>query len=693
MSEIRNSDLVFDAPAASALLTQHGLALSTADVRTLVERTEGWAAGLRLCALAMQRTDDPAAFVQQFSTDRTTIADYLLTEVLDTQPEASRDLLLRVSVLPRVTPDLANTLTGRDDAAWILTSLERANAFVEPLGTTGWYRLHPLFTEVLRAHLRQRMPGVEAELHRRAARWLAAAGHGADAVDQAAKAGDWAYAADIIVDDLAVGSLLAGPDALRLRGIFAAMPAGVPGTAPALVTAALRLADGDGDGCTTALLQADVSLTEEGPTATRKAFCRAFLGTLCSAPAGGVLDAATADGTSIRPPRPGSLPSLPVRTPEFRALLLTVLGTGLLTEGRLQRSATALRLANAASARHASGGTWGLSLERLALVELIHGDLGLAEVHARTAAEALERSGPSSGNRTGLSSLVLAAVAASRHDIVSARVFLATANACPGTRYEPVAAMEAAVTGAQLELACGNSERALEVVRTAAGPGQPGHGTGWIASKLAIAESAVHLARRNPAAAVAVLVAEKGGGTEREVAMARALIATGQGSLATDILTRVPLAPLDGAMTRSQARLVRAQAAARRHDGHDAGRRLCQALQQTPPQEIALLCDAADVRPPPSARAVTRELSRRRAPAERPVGQPPQPLPAVVEPLSEREREVLRQAAQLQSNAEIAAELHVSVNTVKSHLKSVHRKLCVSRRRDAVRRARQLKLV
>ena len=567
MSEIRNSDLVFDTPAASALLDRHGLNPAPADVQALLERTEGWAAGLRLSALAMQRSDDPAAFIQQFATDRTSIADYLLTEVLDAQPEASRDLLLRVSVLPRVTPGLANTLTGRDDAEWILASLERANAFVEPLGTTGWYRLHPLFAEVLRAHLRQRMPGIEPELHRRAARWLAADGQCADAADQATRAGDWAYAAEIIVDDLAIGSLLAGPAAPRLRDAFAAMPADLPGTAPALVTAALCLAGGDGDGCATALRGVDVCLAEEGPTATRKTFCRAFLGTLCAAPTGDVLGAGATDGTAGEPPRPGPRPSLPVRTPEFRAVL-----------------------------------------------------------------------------------------------------------------------------GSQLEPARGNSEQAPTVVRTA-GSGHPAQRADGITARLAVAESAVHLARRDPSAAVAVLVEQPGGGAECDVALARALIAAGQRGRAVDILVRVPLAPLDPAMTRSQARLVRAQAAARRHGGDDTHRLLCQALQQTHPRDIAPLCDAGEDSPPPPARAVPRELSRHRAGVERSSARRPQPLPALVEPLSGRERDVLREAAQMQSNAEIAAELHVSVNTVKSHLKSANRKLCVSRRRDAVRRARELKLV
>jgi LuxR family maltose regulon positive regulatory protein len=173
ITEIRSADLAFGPRTASLLLARHGLDLTPADVRLLVERTEGWAAGLRLSALALQRSDDPAAFLRHFATDRTAVPDFLLTEVLATQPATVQDLLLRASVVPRVHPELADALTGRDDAEQTLDRLDRANAFVERVGSSHWYRLHPLFAEVLRAHLRRRQPGLEPELRRRAARWLA----------------------------------------------------------------------------------------------------------------------------------------------------------------------------------------------------------------------------------------------------------------------------------------------------------------------------------------------------------------------------------------------------------------------------------------------------------------------------------------------------------------------------------------
>ncbi|MFF2044206.1 LuxR C-terminal-related transcriptional regulator [Kitasatospora sp. NPDC058170] len=256
IAEIRNADLRFSREDTRTLLRNHGLAADEEDVRLLADRTEGWAAGLRLCALAMQRTADPGAFVRDFAADRSTIADYLLTEVLQAYPRATRTLLLRVSITDRIHPGLADALTGGQDGAWTLAALDRSNAFVEAVDGTSWYRVHPLFAEVLRAQLRHRHPGLEPRLRRRAARWFAGHGQPVEAVAQAAAAGDWPSAARQLVADPGVGRLLTGPDADRLRGLLSAMPPGLAGAEPALVEAALRLAEHDREGCAAALRRA-----------------------------------------------------------------------------------------------------------------------------------------------------------------------------------------------------------------------------------------------------------------------------------------------------------------------------------------------------------------------------------------------------------------------------------------------------
>ncbi|MGW6786609.1 hypothetical protein ACWF7Q_28550, partial [Streptomyces sp. NPDC054987] len=284
IAEIRHADLRFTQADAAALLGEHRLDISPEGIRLLMRRTEGWAAGVRLCALAMQRSPDPEAFVRQFAADRTTIADYLLKEVLDAQPPDTQDLLLRVCVTDRVHPDLADALTGRDDAARTLAGLARDNAFLEQVDASDWYRLHPLFAEVLRAHLRQRHPGLEQQLHGRAARWLAGTGRLTEAVAQGAAAGDWQFAAGHLVDDLAIGRLFTGLEAEQLNRALAPLPAEEPGAAPALVAAAARLAVQDLPGYEDAVRRADSRLTPGSGAAAR--YGRAFLGVLAGRTAG-----------------------------------------------------------------------------------------------------------------------------------------------------------------------------------------------------------------------------------------------------------------------------------------------------------------------------------------------------------------------------------------------------------------------
>ncbi len=263
VSEIRGGDLAFTADEAVALLDGHGLTPGRDVVEALVRRTEGWAAGLRLCALVMAQYDDPSVFVSSFGASEQAVADYLLAEVLDTQPTATQELLLRTSILDQVHPDLADALTARQGAERILTQLARAHAFVEPVADTGWYRFHPLLAEVLRAHLRSQRPEAVPALHRRAARWLAGAGRTAEALEHAAAGGDWQFATAQAVHHLMVGRLLADAGSGSLADLFARMPDDVDGTAPALVAAACCLSRQDTVACRARLGRAEDRMRRE----------------------------------------------------------------------------------------------------------------------------------------------------------------------------------------------------------------------------------------------------------------------------------------------------------------------------------------------------------------------------------------------------------------------------------------------
>jgi LuxR family maltose regulon positive regulatory protein len=200
LAEIRESDLRFTVAEAKELLDAAGVKLP--DPALLVERTEGWAAGLRLAALSLAGHPDPGRFAEEFSGTERTVAEYLLTEVLDRQPEPVRRLLLRTSVLERVNGELADLLTGDSGGERVLQDLEQANAFVVSLDARrSWFRYHHLFADLLQLELRRTAPGEATALHRAAAGWFAEHGYPVDAVRHAQAARDWQLAARLLADN------------------------------------------------------------------------------------------------------------------------------------------------------------------------------------------------------------------------------------------------------------------------------------------------------------------------------------------------------------------------------------------------------------------------------------------------------------------------------------------------------------
>src|SRR6185369_632297 len=182
-------------------LEASGIALSEAGAALLHQRTEGWAAGLRLAAIALAGSPDPERFVAEFSGSSRTVAEYLLAEMLDCQPPEVQRLLLRTSLLDRVNGELADLLTGHPGSEGILLGLEDANAFVIPLDPDRtWFRYHRLIADLLRLELRRRLPDQVPALHRLAAGWLGEHGEIIDAVRHTQAAGDWSDAARLLAD-------------------------------------------------------------------------------------------------------------------------------------------------------------------------------------------------------------------------------------------------------------------------------------------------------------------------------------------------------------------------------------------------------------------------------------------------------------------------------------------------------------
>src|SRR3982075_1956253 len=173
LTEIRAADLSFTTQEARLMLEAAGVALSDAALELLLEKTEGWVAGVRLAALLLAGHDDPERFAAEFSGTERTVADYLLAEVLERQPDEVRRLLLRTSILERVTGPLADDLTEGSGGERILQELEEANAFVVSLDARrSWFRYHRLFADLLQLELRRSEPGELSALHGSAAQGL-----------------------------------------------------------------------------------------------------------------------------------------------------------------------------------------------------------------------------------------------------------------------------------------------------------------------------------------------------------------------------------------------------------------------------------------------------------------------------------------------------------------------------------------
>ncbi|MFE1793464.1 LuxR C-terminal-related transcriptional regulator [Streptomyces sp. NPDC059525] len=681
--EIREHDLAFTRKEAVQLLRGQGTAPDGPLVDLLLEHTEGWAAGLRLCALAMARSEDPAAFARSFTASEQAVSDYLLTEVLAAQPEPARDLLLRAGVLNRVHPDLVAALTGRGDAGRILQDLARCHAFVEPLPGTQWYRFHPLFAAVLRAHLRSRQPELEPLLHRRAARWYAEQGRSAEAVDEAAAGGDWSFAAAQTVQHLLVVPLLAGGGSPS-ADTFSRMPEDVPGARAALVAAACRMARQDVPGCRSWLARAEAA-TGGPPLETEPADgLTAALLRLLSAPGAADEEAHRVAELLARLPSEER-----ARHPELEPLRLYGQACARLRGGLPQPAREVLEQAVRACCGDAAVLLRHRCLGRLALADAAAGELTLAEEHGAASLALADQHGIPESHRSGAADLALAAVALEREDLAAAAGHLDHAELLADTRDDLDLLIERSVLRAQLETARG----AWDAARThldghLEGPAAASPGP---AARLAVAHATAALARGDLDAAATALdqVGTGDAMPSHTVALAQVRAAADHPAQA---LRLIETAEESDALTVSdRVRLLLLRAHQALLDGHEDRARdlLVQALDTARPEGLRRPFTEAG----PWVRHLAAGLDGRsgsytwlgapHAPADRPV----------VEQLSPREREVLQQVARMMSTDEVAAELQLSVNTVKTHLRGIYRKLCVSRRRDAVERARELHML
>ena len=232
--EIRAADLRFALDEVAVYLNDViGLDLTVQDIAVLEARTEGWIAALQLAALSMQGRTDVAGFIAGFAGDDRYIVDYLVEEVLQRQTEQVRTFLLRTCLLDRMNGALCDAVTGEAGGKAILQSLDRANLFVVPLDDNRhWYRYHHLFADMLQAHLQDELPDEVTELHRRASLWYDTNGQPAAAVRHALAAGDVDRAADLV--ELAIPELRRNRQDATIRGWLDVIPYDVVRMRPVL---------------------------------------------------------------------------------------------------------------------------------------------------------------------------------------------------------------------------------------------------------------------------------------------------------------------------------------------------------------------------------------------------------------------------------------------------------------------------
>jgi LuxR family transcriptional regulator, maltose regulon positive regulatory protein len=234
LTELRVADLRFTPTEAAEFLNRAmGLSLSAEDIAALEARTEGWIAGLQLAALSMQSHQDVDGFIQSFAGDHRYVVDYLVEEVLKRQPEPIRNFLLQTAILDRLTGSLCEAVTGQSGGDARLETLQRGNFFLIPLDDQRhWYRYHHLFADVLRMHLQAEQPDHVPALHRCASEWYEQNGSPADAIRHALAGKDFDRAANLI--ELAAPAMRRSRQEATLLGWLKALPDDLFRTRPVL---------------------------------------------------------------------------------------------------------------------------------------------------------------------------------------------------------------------------------------------------------------------------------------------------------------------------------------------------------------------------------------------------------------------------------------------------------------------------
>jgi LuxR family transcriptional regulator, maltose regulon positive regulatory protein len=701
--EVRGADLGFTAEETASLLAASGVAVGEDDVGRLHERTEGWAAGLRLAALSLTRHEQPGRFVAEFSGSERTVADYLLGEVLASQPPEVRRLLLRTCIVERITGPLADRLTGRGDGARLLHALEEANALVVAVdvGRT-WFRYHHLLADLLRLELQLEAPDEVPVLHRVAAEWFAAHGHAVDAIRHAELAGDTALAAELIGRHW-VGLVLDGEEA-TLGSLLAGLPSALADSDAEVATiiAATRLAESRWEQADALLAVADRALPAVPDDRRRRAETALVTARLMRARRLGDMEAVVqvsdavaggAGGIAAAGDVPGG--------DDLEALALMNLGIAESWILRLEDAEAHLERALALGGRTGRPYLEIGCLGGLGTVANITQRLGVAEERLRQAVAVAERVGWSRHPLVGPAYLSLGAVLIERGRPAQAAGLLDRADAILAASPEPAASVGLHHVQGMLATAQGRFADALarfreggrlaaslraphflapilrqwelrsrlrlgevDAVRAAVAELEPVAQTSTLAALLALTDGDPDAA----AAAVAPVLAGDAFVFHVNVEIEAALV---------DALARRAL----GDEAAAEAGVERALALTEREG------RLWVVLTVPGARDLLAAHPAHRTAHAAQLRLLLDHLSGVEPAAAAGAGEPP------AEELSERELAVLRFLPTNLSANEIGSELFLSVHTVKTHMRRLYAKLDVHTRAEAVARGRALGLL
>ncbi|MEA2972991.1 MAG: hypothetical protein QOG82_1449 [Actinomycetota bacterium] len=716
--EIRAADLRFTTEEAAAYLSEAmGLDVTAADVAALEERTEGWIAALQLAALSMQGRDDISGFIAQFAGDDRYVVDYLVGEVLQRQPDDIRRFLLRTSVLHRLNGALADAVTDGFGGRSMLEALDRANLFLIPLDERRhWYRYHHLFADVLRARLLDEEPDEVPGLHRRASAWWEQHGDRAEAVSHALAGEDFERAADLI--ELAAAPLHQARQEATLHRWLDALPDELVALRPMLGMnkVGVLMARGEVDGVEVLLRDIERGLEVAGASPTSpggpgrgmvvvdEAEFRRLPAQIAMWRAGQAHMLGDVAGTIAHATR-----TLELAAPDDhigRGGAAALLGLALWTLGDLDAAhrRCAEGKASLEKAGHVSDGL-GMTIA-LADIRIAQGRL---EDAMRTYQQALRVTSGSGGSpvlrgtadmHVGLSGLLL-----ERNDLDAARQHLVASEELGEHGGLPQNAYRARVALARLREVEGDLDGAAHLLQEA----ERVYVSDYFPEVRPVAahQARLRIARGDARGALRWtrerhLTVEDELSYLREfehVTLARALLADHPAGQATRFLERLLTAAESGGRIGSVIELLMLQALAHHAAGAipAANVTIVRALTLAEPEGyVRVFLDegprlTALLRDVP-LRGVAQHHAHRLLASDRGTAGRPSSRAGLVDPLSERELDVLRLLRTDLSGPEIARELLVSLNTMRTHTKSIFSKLGVNTRRAATRRADELGL-